>query len=120
MSRRSPRGNSGGREVVEVLLAGEDGLKGSQEIGSAGTLTNVPGGAQSLRTHGVRGIGVPAQYKHAGGGITAADLLENVEAVLAGDGDREGDEGPSAAWLAGRRPRRCLWPRQKRARGTPG
>src|ERR1017187_6099977 len=78
MSRRSPRGNSGGREVVEVLLAGEYGLKGSQEIGSAGTLTNVPGGAQSLRTHGVRGIGVPAQYKHAGGGITAADLLENV------------------------------------------
>src|ERR1017187_1805761 len=87
---------SGGGEGLKVLFAGEYALEGSQEFGAAGILRDVTGGAQLLRTHSVLGIGVHAQYKHAHGGMTAADLLENVEAVFAGQGDIEDDEVPGS------------------------
>src|ERR1035441_549269 len=91
------RNCSGREEVLEVLLAGEYAREGSQEIGAPGILADVTGGAQLLGTHGVLRIGVPAQYKHARGGMTVTDFLKNVEAVLARDGDIEDDEVPGLA-----------------------
>jgi hypothetical protein len=42
------------------------------------------------------GIGVHGQHEHASRDVTVPDLLKNVEAVLAGESEREDDEVPGS------------------------